>query len=105
PTGNPIFVAGLKYLVSPSSTGDYFGISRAMPYVQSPSLNANNAFLTLAGVIAFQQRMEQALGSERYMSDRSRNFFYTHGSNYVSQQMQGFGKQVIVSTDGKFNGN
>jgi len=100
-SGNPVFVAGLQYLVTPSTSGDYFGQSRAMPYIQSPALNANGAFLTLGGTIAFLQRMEQALGSERFRSERQKNFFYLHGANWVSQQMQGFGKQVTLMQDGK----
>lgn len=104
-TGNPVFVAGLKYLVSPNSTGDYFGLSRGLPYVQSPALNANGAFLTIGGTLGFLERMEQALGSDRFQSERGGNFFYTHGANYVSQQMQGFGKQVYLLKDGKASGN
>ena len=100
-SGNPVFVSGLKYLVTPSSTGDYYGISRAMPYVQSPAMNANGAFFTLGGALGFLQRMEQALGTERFMSERQANFWYLHGANYVSSQFLGFGKQIVMSTDGK----
>jgi hypothetical protein len=104
-TGNPLFVAGLKYLVDYSNTGDYFGLDRAMPYVQSPALNANGAFFTIGGTLGFLERMEQALGSERFQSEGGGKFFYTHGANYVSQQMQGFGKQVVLLRDGKAAGN
>ena len=100
-SGNPVFIAGLKYIVSPSSTGDYFGQDRAMPYVQSPAMNANGAYFTLGGALGFLQRMEQALGSERFQSDRQKNFWYLHGANYVSSQFLGFGKQIVMSTDGK----
>jgi hypothetical protein len=104
-TGNPLFVAGLKYLVDYSNSGDYFGIDRAFPYVQSPSLNANGAFWTIGGTLAFLERLEQALGSERFQSESGGKFFYTHGANYVSQQMQGFGKQIVLLRDGKMGGN
>lgn len=104
-SGNPLFVAGLKYLVSPSNSGDYFGLNRALPFVQSPALNANGAFLTIGGTLGFLERMEQALGSERFQSERGGNFFYTHGANYVSQQMQGFGKQIYLLKDGKASAN
>ena len=100
-SGNPVFIAGLKYLVTPSTSGDYFGLSRGLPYVQSPALNANGVFVTLAGSMAFLQRVEQALGSERYQAERQKNFFYMHGANYVSTQFLGFGKQIVLTQDGK----
>jgi hypothetical protein len=104
-TGNPLFVAGLKYLVDWNNTGDYFGQDRAFPYVQSPSLNSNGAYWTIGGTLAFLTRMEQALGSERFQSESGGKFFYGHPSNYASQQMQGFGKQIVLLKDGKMGGN
>lgn len=104
-TGNPLFVAGLKYLVSSSNTGNYYGLDRGLPYVQSPALNANNAFFTIGGVLGFLMNMEQALGSDRFQSERGGNFFYGHQANYASQQMQGFGKQIVLLRDGKMSGN
>jgi hypothetical protein len=100
-SGNPVFSTGLQYLVTPSAQGDYFGLSRNLPYVQSPALNANGAFFTVGAVMIFMQRMEQALGSERFAAERMKNFWYLHGANYVSAQMIGIGKQIVLTAEGK----
>lgn len=99
-TGNPVAIAGLNYIVSPSAALEYFGISRANSYVQSPGYNANGSTLTLGATETFKTRMMQALGEENY-SDRSNNVFYGHGVHRMSANIQGFAKQMFVATDGK----
>jgi hypothetical protein len=100
-SGNPIGVNGLTYLVSPSPAGEYCGIARANSYVQSPSFNANSAFLTNAGVEIFLARMEQALGADRFQSERSKNVWYGHQSQWTSVKVLGFGKMQYFSDNGQ----
>lgn len=100
-SGNPIAVNGLKYLISSSVVGENGGISRANSYVQSPAWNANGAFLTLGGVLAFLARMEQAQGTERFMSERVNNFWYGHQAQYLTAQVLGFAKTTYMAVDGK----
>lgn len=100
-SGTPLGLNGLQYLVSNTPTGEFCGISRANSYVQSPAWNASGAQLTLAGVEAFLARMEQALGADRFSSERTKNFWYGHQAQWASAQILGFAKTQFVSTDGK----
>jgi hypothetical protein len=100
-SGAPVAINGLQYLVSPSTAGDSGGIVRTNSYVQSPAWNANGAFLTLGGILAFLARMEQALGTERFNSERTKNFWYGHQAQWLTGQVLGFGKTVYMSQDGK----
>ena len=68
-TGNPIGVNGLDYIIRGSTALEYCGIARANSYVQSPTYNANGAYLTLGMVSAFMTRMQQALGTARLVCD------------------------------------
>jgi len=100
-SGNPIGINGLKYIVSPAVTGEYGGIARANSYVQAPAWNANNAFLTNAGVEIFLARMEQALGADRFAAGAANNKWYGHQAQWTSVKILGFGKMVYFSNDGK----
>jgi hypothetical protein len=100
-SGTPLFFNGLEYLVSPSTTGEYLGISRANSYVQSPAFNANGAFLTLGGTLAFLTRMQQALGTKRFQQERKKNVWYGHMAQWFSAQTLGFAKQMNVLEGGK----
>ena len=99
-SGNPIFVNGLQYLVSPAITGELCGIARANSYVQAPSFNANGAMVTNAGIETFFTRMEQALGSDR-MADHANNKWYGHPAHMAAIKIAGFNKMSFFSTDGK----
>lgn len=99
-TGNPICVNGLQYIISPSTSLEYCGVSRANSYVQSPAFNANGAFLTLGAVDAFMTRMIQALGTERY-SERNRNVWYTHPAQRMSANVLGFAKTLYMAAGGE----
>lgn len=100
PTGNPIGVNGLQYIISPSTLLEYCGVSRANSYVQAPAWNANGAFLTLGAVEAFMTRMIQALGTDRF-SERNRNVWYTHPAQRMSASVLGFAKTLFMAADGK----
>lgn len=99
-TGNPISFNGLQYIISPSTSLEYCGISRANSYVQSPAFNANGAFLTLGAVDAFMTRMIQALGTERF-KQRNKNVWYTHPAQRMSADILGFAKTFYMANDGK----
>lgn len=99
-TGNPIGINGLDYIISGSSNLEYCGISRANSYVQSPTYNANGAFLTLGMVSAFMTRMQQALGVVRF-KQRKRNVWYAHPAQKVSADILGFSKTLYTAGNGK----
>jgi len=103
-TGNPIGFNGLQYIISPSTSLEYCGVSRANSYVQSPAFNANGAFLTLGTVEAFMTRMQQALGVERF-GERSSNTWYTHPAQQMSANVLGFAKTLYMAADGKTPGS
>ena len=100
-SGNPIGINGLTYLVSPATTGELCGIARANSYVQAPAWNANEAFLTNAGVEIFLARMEQALGADRFAAGAANDKWYGHQAQWTSVKILGFGKMVYFSNDGK----
>lgn len=97
----PLFFNGLEYIVSPSNTGDYLGINRALSYVQSPAYNANGSPLTLGTVQAFLTRMMQALGVETFEAERTKNFWYGHPAQWFSWQALGFAIEAVLLQDGK----
>ncbi len=99
-TGNPIGVNGLDYIISGSTALEYCGISRANSYVQSPTYNANGAYLTLGMVSAFMTRMQQALGTARF-KQRKRNVWYAHPAQKVSADILGFAKTLYMAGSGK----
>jgi hypothetical protein len=99
-TGNPIGVNGLDYIISGSANLEYCGVSRANSYVQSPSYNANGAFLTLGMVSAFMTRMQQALGVARF-KQRKRNVWFAHPAQKVSADILGFSKTLYTAGNGK----
>ncbi len=99
-TGNPIGINGLDYIISGSTALEYCGISRANSYVQSPTYNANGAYLTLGMVSAFMTRMQQALGTARF-KQRKRNVWYGHPAQKVSADILGFSKTLYMAGGGK----
>ena len=99
-TGNPIGINGLDYIISGSTALEYCGISRANSYVQSPTYNANGAYLTLGMVSAFMTRMQQALGTARF-KQRKRNVWYGHPAQKVSADILGFSHTFYMAGGGK----
>ena len=99
-TGNPIGINGLDYIISGSTALEYCGISRANSYVQSPTYNANGAYLTLGMVSAFMTRMQQALGTARF-KQRKRNVWYGHPAQKVSADILGYSKTLHMASGGK----
>lgn len=99
-SGNPIGVNGLDYIINGSSALEYCGIARANSYVQSPTYNANGAYLTLGMVSAFMTRMQQALGTARF-KQRKRNVWYAHPAQKVSADILGFSKTLFTAGAGK----
>lgn len=95
----PLFFNGLQYMISPSATGEYLGMSRALSYTQSPGYNATTSGLTLDVVQAFQARMQQALGIGTF-KDRKRNFWYGHQAQWLAWRQLGFAKQTNFVMNG-----
>jgi len=99
--GAPLFFNGLQYIVSPNTTGEYLGMDRSLSYTQSPAYNANNSLLTLGIVMTFLTRMQQALGTETYNRDRSKNFWYGHPVQRASWNQLGFAIEQVTMPTGK----
>jgi hypothetical protein len=97
----PLFFQGLQYIISPSSTGEYLGMSRSLSYTQAPALNANGAPLTLGTVLAFLTRMMQPLGMDAFESERAKNFWYGHPAQWFAYQTLGFAEQTVMITGEK----
>ena len=100
-SGQPLFFNGAQYIVSPATQGEYLGMDRSLSYVQSPAYNANSALLTLGIVDTFLTRMQQALGTETYNKDRTKNFWYGHGVQRSSWKQLGFAIQKVQITSSK----
>lgn len=94
---SPLGPQGLQYIMSNSAAGDYCGVARTVPYVQTPSVNAGST-LTLGLIESMNQRQNQALGSEQDLTQR---FYYTHRVQQTSARVLGFAKVMQVTTDGK----
>jgi hypothetical protein len=100
-SGTPLWVQGLKYIVTPANTGDYDGVDRSTSWVQAPALNATNGTLTLGLVSIFKARQQQALGTENMAQNAADAFWYTHFAQRTSAEILGFAKTTYMSTDGK----
>jgi hypothetical protein len=96
-SGAPLGPQGMQYLISTSNLGDQDGLSRALPQVQAPGVNANNATLTLGIITALNVRQKQLLPD----GDDAKRFYYTHNVQQSTAQQLGFAKTTLMSTDGK----
>lgn len=96
-SGAPLGPQGMQYLISTSNAGDQDGLSRALPQVQAPGVNANNATLTLGIITALNVRQKQLLPD----GDDAKRFYYTHNVQQSTAQQLGFAKTTLMSTDGK----
>ena len=98
-SGTPIGWNGLNYIVNASTQLDYCGVARTLSYTQSPSFNANGAYLTLGIISAMTTRMKQSLGLRRFNAKGAK--WYAHFAQKTSAELLGFSKTVYMQTDGK----
>lgn len=96
-SGAPLGPQGMQYLISATNVGDQDGLSRALPQVQAPAVNANKATLTLGIITALNVRQKQLLPDE----EDGKRFYYTHNIQQSTAQQLGFAKTTLMSTDGK----
>jgi hypothetical protein len=96
-SGAPLGPQGMQYLISTSNVGDQDGLARALPQVQAPGVNANNATLTLGIITALNVRQKQLLPD----AEDAQRFYYTHNIQQSTAQQLGFAKTTLMSTDGK----
>ena len=94
--GQPLWVQGLQYIVSPSNMGDYDGVDRATSWVQAPALNATNGTATLGMVSVFNARQQQALGTENWSDGARDAFWYTHFAQRTTAETLGFAKAMKI---------
>jgi len=97
-SGAPLGPQGMQYMISVSNVGDVDGISRTLPQMQAPGVNANNATLTLGIITALNVRQKQAAGPD---SEEGQRFYYTHNVQQSTAQQLGFAKTTLMSTNGK----
>jgi hypothetical protein len=94
----PVGPAGLQYLITASQAFDQFGLERTLSQMQSPSVNAGGATVSLGVVDALDAKRALRLGVDAEVGD---NFYYTNTVQRVTARRLGFAKVMIVTTDGK----
>ena len=94
----PVGPAGLQYLITASQAFDQFGLERTLEQMQSPSVNAGGATLSLGIVDALDAKRSLRLGMD---TDAGENFYYTNTVQRVTARKLGFAKVMVVTNDGK----
>jgi hypothetical protein len=97
-SGAPLGPQGMQYLISTNNTLDQDGLSRALPQIQAPGVNANSSTLTLGLLEAERVRQLQLLGND---DETEKRFWYTHNVQQATARQLGFSKFVQMTGDGK----
>lgn len=93
----PVGPAGLQYLITASQAFDQFGLERTLSQMQSPSVNAGGATLSLGIVDSLDAKRALRLGMD---ADAGDNFYYTNPAQRVAARKLGFAKVMVVTTSG-----
>lgn len=93
----PVGPAGLQYLITASQAFDQFGLERTLSQMQSPSVNAGGATLSLGIVDALDAKRSLRLGMDAEAGD---NFYYTNTVQRVTARKLGFAKVMVTTSSG-----
>lgn len=96
-SGVPVGPAGLQYLISASQAFDQFGMERTLSQVQSSSVNAGGATLSLGIVDSMDAKRALRLGMDAEVGD---NFYYTNTVQRITARKLGFAKVMNMTTTG-----
>jgi hypothetical protein len=96
--GAPAFVNGIPVFVNTTTTGNLYGISRALPYVVANGVNlSNNAQVTKPVFRIAQNQIIQRLG----VKGLKNQFWHTHPSQLQGFEELAFGDSYVPLDGGK----
>jgi len=97
--GAPIGINGLKYMVSFSAAGNFFGIPRTNPFTQASGFDNGNNQVTLPALALIKIIRQNRLSEEALTG----SFWYTHDSQLEGYKELGYDRQ-LYPVNGKATG-